>query len=720
MGYFEEMNLRLENENFPAFLQLWEEYKTNHEISVDETLKIFDKVKSSPYRELFGRYVEEALSLLDRLDQPERQGELLRLILDLQTTQSEILAQAALNYLTEKYQDTPLFKEKIRLVGLRSSDHFQGAIRNFELLTHMQKGKFIFHTGGWGAGEIMEISLIREQLSIEFENVTDVRELSFENAFKTLIPLSDDHFLSQRFGNPDKLEQKAKEDPVKVLKGLLLDLGPLNAQEIKEELYELVIPAEGWAKWWQATRAKAKKDAKIHVPKSMKEPFYVLEKEISFQDEFKKLLEKDLNVDAFLAQTYQYVKQYPQSLKNKENSTLFRDRLLHHLEESGSNERKVEIYLFLQEFFQEDVKAALTKLTLEISDLPYLVQSISASALKKKLLEVVKASKSDWKEIFADLFFSTPHHFIREYLLKELVKSKDEALVKKMIAQLIENPSMYPECFLWYFQKIQGDENKLPFADPQGRVLFFEALFILLHQVENHSEYAELAKKIHQQIVGKHFELYRENIANTTIDFAREILLLISKCQMFNSHDLKVFLSLAKVVHPTLEDDKGGRSDSFEEHTIWTTAEGYKKVQDRIHQIATVETVDNAKEIEVARSYGDLRENAEYKFAQERRARLQAEMKLLSSQLNQARIISPEDIDASQVSVGTIVSLVTESGKAALYTILGPWDADPEKNILSFQSQLAKAMMGHKVAESFDFKNDSYTIKEIKSYLRSS
>lgn len=718
MAYLEEMDLQLENQNFPGFLHLWEEYKSSNQISAPEAIGILEVVKKSEYRDSFGRYAEEALDFLDKLDEPELSIDLLRLILDLQTTDSEPLAEAALDYLIKNYKDDPLFKEKIRLIGLRSKEDFSGAIRNFELLTHMEKGKFIFHTGGWGAGEIMDISLIREQLSIEFENVLGVRELSFDNAFKNLYPLSDTHFLSKRYGDPDALEEEAKQNPTDVLKQLLADLGrPLNAQEIKQEMFELVIPAKDWMKWWQLARAKAKKDPKILVPKNLKQPFILLDKEISYSNEFKNLVEQHLDVEPFLEQTYEFLKQHSEVLKDPEIKELYRDKLLKHL--NGLNEgqelAKIEIYLFLEEFFQDQLDQALTKVIEEASDVEFFVRSIRFSSLKKKLLMSIRAHRKDWEPVFSNLFLTVPHHFLRDYILKELLKAKNSTIANDTIQKLLDHPTRFPDCFIWFFQKIQN-KSDLPYGDKAGRDLFFEALFILLFHIENDPELTDLTKKVHSLIISKHFQLYRDNIAGTTIEFAREILLLVTKCQIFTNHDFKIFVSLTKVAHPNLETNEG-EVDEEEEQYIWTTQEGYHKVQERIHQIATVETIENAKEIEVARSYGDLRENAEFKFAQERRARLQSEMKLLSTQLSQARILSPEDIDEKSIGVGAIVSLINEKGKQQLYTILGPWDADPDKGILSFQSQLAMSMMGYKVNDSFSFKNDKYTVQEIKSYL---
>ncbi len=715
MGYLEEMNLRLENQNFPAFLQLWEEYKTNQEFSGEELAAVLRSVRESEFHSLFGPYAEDVLSFLEKCEPESMRGEILKSVLDLQTTNTEGLANAALEYLESHYAKDPLFKEKIRLVGLRNREHFEGAIRNFELLTHMVKGNFVYHFGGWGAGEVMDVSLIREQVSVEFENVLEVREVSFANAFHTLAALEKDHFLARRFGDPDALEREAKSDPVKIVKLLLKDLGPKTAGEIRDELYELVIPEGDWTKWWQLARAKCKRDPKIKSPKTLREPFILLEREVSREKVFASFLESHREDDDFPEKGYRHVKQYPEVLKDQELKDLFRELLLKRLQELSEDEsvKRLEIFLILEDLFHDRPDQASTNIIVQAENLPFLVEEMRVTAMRKRLLTLIREHREDWGELFAELFLSVSHHFLRDYLLKELMKSKSESEVRAVLRKLLDHPFMYPECFVWYFQKIQTDED-LYFSDPDGKRLFFEALFILLYHLEGQPKGSDLCKKIHSMIVTKNFELFRKNIAGSDIDYIREVLLLITKCRLFNGHDYKLFLSLAKVVHPSLKDQ--AEEGEPEDLVIWTSQEGYQKLQERIRHIATVETVENAKEIETARAYGDLRENSEYKFAQEKRARLQAEMKLLSSQLGKSRIISPDDIDIEKVGIGTVVTLRNEAGRISRYTVLGPWDADPDKNILSFQSLFAKAMNGLKKGETFSFRDEVYTIEEIGSF----
>jgi transcription elongation GreA/GreB family factor len=136
-----------------------------------------------------------------------------------------------------------------------------------------------------------------------------------------------------------------------------------------------------------------------------------------------------------------------------------------------------------------------------------------------------------------------------------------------------------------------------------------------------------------------------------------------------------------------------------------------------MQQLSTTEMVENAREVEAARALGDLRENSEYKFALEKRSRLQSELKHLAEQLNRARIITQNDISSEEVGVGNVIRLTDSQGKEFKYTILGPWDADPDSGILSAQSRFAQAMLGCKVGEKFTFKDEEYTVVSLESFL---
>ncbi len=719
MAYLKDFRGRIQNNDYPGFLKIWEEYCYGDQPDGEEMVAILESVKKSELAKPFGLQVERGIPIWRLLPAGEASHSVLRLIFDLQTTNSEQLADLATEYLKNRYPDDPLLNEKLRLVGLRNREKFQGCIRDYELLTHLKEGNFVFHSAGWGTGEITSVSLVREEVSSEFEHVLGVQTLSFDKAFKTLIPLEITHFYARRFGNPDLLEKEAREAPNDVIRKLLHDLGPKNASEIKEEMIDLVIPAEEWNRWWQTARTKLKKDTKIECPKDLKDPFHLREKELPHEMAFHQALEENPGVHSIIQMAYPFLRDFPETLKNGE----FKGSLVNKIKEMLSHEhmsdaQRMSLLLLLSDLDEPSSEKTIREMLKEMPRVEDLVRAIEIASHQKRILQFVADIRKDWADIFLDLLLTVDQNSIRDYLVSELNGSETKSALKQRINSLLVHPISYPEVFIWYFQKIMDKKSKLPFSDKEGKNLFFEGLLILLDHLEQRPQCKDQAKKVLNLITDDRYAIVREIMQQSSIEEVKEYLLLASKCGSFTDHDIKILHSLAEVVHPSLtrlrKDKDQGPTD---ENIIWTTQEGYQKAQSRIQQIATVETVQNAKEIEAARALGDLRENAEFKAALERRDRLQSELKFFSDQLAQARIFTPADIVPDEVGIGSVVTVRDSKGEQLKFTFLGPWDADPEKRILSFQSKIAQAMKGRTIGEKFTFQGEEFTILDIESYF---
>ena len=720
MAYLKDFRERIHNNDYPGFLKIWEEYCYGDQPDGEEIVAVLESVKTSELAKSFGLHVERIIPLWRELKDPAYVHKVLRLILDLQTTNSEQLADLATEYLKSTYESDPLLNEKLRLIGLRNRERFQSSIRNFELLTHFKKGNFVFHTAGWGTGEIIDVSLVREEVAIEFEYVIGPQHFSFEKAFKTLIPLPADHFYSRRFGNPDQLEKEARDNPSDVIRLILRDLGSKTAAELKEEICDLVIPADDWNRWWQTARAKLKKDTKIESPKELKDPFRLRSEDIPHEVLFHKSLETKPGVSATIQMIYTFLRDFPETLKNQEFKASLESRLKDVLDHEQVNEsQKLQILFFLDDL-------GSTKLTQEISDLisklhnpSETIRTIEVLPFQKRALQQVRKLRKEWQEVFLDLLFTVEQNLLRDFLLGELDVPATKDALKQKLNSLLIHPLSFPDIYIWYFQKIIDKRSKLPFADPEGQNRFFEGLLILLDYLEQKPQHRDLSKKIIAFLTADRYKIVRDILQHSSLEETKEYLLLATKCDTLTDHDIKILHSLAEVVHPSLSRlrKEKDRAASGEDNVIWTTPEGYQKVQLRIQQIATVETVHNAREIEAARALGDLRENAEFKAALERRDRLQSELKLLSDQIARARILTPEDVPADEVGVGSIVHCRDSKGEHLRFTLLGPWDADPEQHILSFQSKLAQAMKGRSVGEKFEFQGEKFAIADIDNYF---
>jgi transcription elongation factor GreA len=146
----------------------------------------------------------------------------------------------------------------------------------------------------------------------------------------------------------------------------------------------------------------------------------------------------------------------------------------------------------------------------------------------------------------------------------------------------------------------------------------------------------------------------------------------------------------------------------------------YEEKQKQLAHIMEVEVPANSKEIAYALSLGDLRENAEYKAAKEKQEILNSTVAKLKDEIERAQLFDPNSINTSKVSFGTTASLYNETAdRKETYTILGPWESDPDHNIISYLSPFGGTILNKTVGERFVFSlNDekvSYVVEHISA-----
>lgn len=720
MGYLKEFQKQLTNRDFAKFLKLWEEYCTCDEADIEELATLLNEVKASDFAKSFGQYVEMAIPLWQTITDEKDGYRILSLILDLQTTNSQELAELASEALVKRYGQVVSFQDReiqehLRLVGLRTKEQFQGALANFDLLIHLKKGNFVFHESGYGTGEIMDYSPLRELVSVEFENVTGLKQITFTNSFKSLIPLPKEHFLAKRFANPDAFEKEAKADPVAVIKLLLKDLGPKTAAELKDELCDLVIPEKDWQKWWQNARVKLKRDTEIDSPESPKNPFRLRSGAISHEDQFLETIQSKKAFKDILLSCYAFIRDHASKLKSGQIKETISSLLEEPLKSSRLNAaEKLQAYFCLESLHGPKYTQEISKIIHETDSFEALIENIEILVYKKLAIAAIQANIQDWPTIYLKLLHTCTQGLLRDYLIKELIQDKSQPILVQGLQHLLEHPWENPDLFFWYYLKMmQEPDERLPFHDEQGKDDFSQALLVLLNRIENDSGQKDLVKKISVALAGKRYALVRQIFEGSSLEFAKEFLLLASKCHTLTDHDLKIWRSLAEVVHPVLASSTNKKGDDHS--TLWTTEENLIKQQERLKKIATTEVVENAKEIEAARALGDLRENSEYKSALEKRSHLQREIKKLSQDISHARILTPLDVQKEEVGIGSVIHAKDTQGHSVKFTIMGPWEADPDLFILSSQSKVAQGMIGLQKGDRFNFKDAVYVIEKLDS-----
>lgn len=133
------------------------------------------------------------------------------------------------------------------------------------------------------------------------------------------------------------------------------------------------------------------------------------------------------------------------------------------------------------------------------------------------------------------------------------------------------------------------------------------------------------------------------------------------------------------------------------------TPEGIKKYEETLEILKTTRRMEIAEQIKIARSFGDLSENAEYDAAKNEQAKNEYDILQLENLLRNAVIIDEDALDTETVNVGTIVVLHNvDAGMDMEYQIVGSAEADPMTGRISNESPVGMAILGHRAGEEVE------------------
>ena len=140
----------------------------------------------------------------------------------------------------------------------------------------------------------------------------------------------------------------------------------------------------------------------------------------------------------------------------------------------------------------------------------------------------------------------------------------------------------------------------------------------------------------------------------------------------------------------------------MEGRRVFQTREGQHKAEVELAELVNVKRAEMADRIRGARGFGELAENTEYIEAKNEQALLEGRIAELEDLLNHAVLIEEEERARGVVDLGAKVTVETDEGKET-YSIVGAAEADPLGGMISNESPLGRALLGHKAGEEVEW-----------------
>lgn len=147
------------------------------------------------------------------------------------------------------------------------------------------------------------------------------------------------------------------------------------------------------------------------------------------------------------------------------------------------------------------------------------------------------------------------------------------------------------------------------------------------------------------------------------------------------------------------------------------TTQGFEAMKAELsHLVARRSEI--SERIAAAREHGDLKENAEYHAAREQQSFNEGKIAELEDKISRAEVIDLGTLSGDTIKFGATVKLLDEDvEKEVTYQIVGEYEADIERKLISIASPLARALIGKTVEETVEVKTPKgekcYTILDI-------
>ncbi|TAK96259.1 MAG: hypothetical protein EPO07_14705 [Verrucomicrobia bacterium] len=588
--------------------------------------------------------------------------------------------------------------------------------KHIEALVQLATSGYCMHRS-WGFGRIKTVDTVFARFTIDFPGKPGhAMDLAF--GAESLKPIPKDHILARKASDLEGLRALAAQNHLELVKVVLASYGgKATVDQIQQVLVPDVI-RDDWKKWWEAAKRELKKDGHFQVPLKKTDPVVYQVQETSLQQRLLGEFRAAKGLKARTAVALELVK----------NAEDLADRQAVAAEvipalnlEIVSHQRTQPTVALEGIFAREDLRqiAGTTPIEGEITAAQIWAQESKINELLEALpaikhrraLESFKTSLPErWNDVLRLTLNGVTARLCKEFAQMLIQEGKFNEL-KETLARLISQHSASSELLLWL-----AKERSDAFADILGP----EVIRAMLTAMERDQFNEKRSNRLREFVLSDQ-DLIAELTASADIDVVKDLTRALQLSPVFDDMDKRSLLARIVKAHPAVQSLVSGEQTKQDSvlHVSW---ESLERRNAEYRELVDKRIPANSKEIAIARSYGDLSENHEFKAAKEQQKLLMRRKGELEAQLVRARGTDFSNARTDVAGIGTVVQATDlNTQNRETFTVLGAWDTEVEKGIISYLTPVGQALLGRKVGDEVEFDlggvKHRHRIEAISAYV---
>lgn len=603
-----------------------------------------------------------------------------------------------------------------------------------EKLEAMQPGSYCIHRS-WGFGRIQAYDADANKLLIDFEEGKEGHPMDPAFCVDKLEVLGAGDILVRKRTEPGEVDRMIDKDRVGVVMAILASRPDRQATaiEIERQLAYLIPQERKRKKWWTDAKKELVREPKVAVPAKKTDPFVLREEEITPEEEILEefFATKKAKQKILLAEKLYALSKDKDELKTHLESIL--ETLTRAIKDTKLLSQADRLHgVWVRNDLARDDSTDMDVETLEPTSFSIIEESVDnlerladelPAAYYQRFLDLLTRTYPDkWEDIIVRLLRHSEGKFTSE-CIAFLYDRKKEARVKECFERWLNEQTMRGPILYWIIKNRKSQK----YADLIESLLSPRLLNAVFYAIDLESLQNASSRRIPlADALSDDTELIPllldRGTAETARDLAQTLLLNQGFDDLTKKSLLVRFIRKYPSIQSLLEREASAEQEAPADAALTVSRESFEAAKREYEDLVTRRIPENKQAIETAKEHGDLRENAEYKMARQDQDTLLARKADLDRDLARARVTDFTDVSTDTVGIGSVVELREgSSGEVRKHAILGAWDSDPDRSILSYLTPLGQRLLskkaGDKVETEIDGVRETWTVESIGRWV---